>query len=60
MIKKGNIVKFKPEYQDKGDDKFIFVAMENQDGDRVRVQVQNSLKNFKPNSIVKVSMIVGY
>ncbi len=30
MIRKGDIVRFKPEWQDQGDDKVVFVAVEDQ------------------------------
>ena len=30
MIKKGDIVRIKPEWQDKGDDKIVFIAVEDQ------------------------------
>jgi len=32
MIKKGDRIRIKPEWQDPGDDKFIWVALEDEDG----------------------------
>lgn len=40
MIKKGDIVKIKPEWQDKGDDKCTFVAIEDQIEDSPRITIR--------------------
>lgn len=37
MILKGQKVHIKPEWQDAGDDDFIWVALEDEDGGRVKV-----------------------
>lgn len=37
MIKKGDLVKFKPEWQDAGDDEIVFRALDDEYDDRVEV-----------------------
>lgn len=40
MIKKGDIVRIKPEWQDKGDDKYIFIATEDQSQDNSSITIE--------------------
>lgn len=56
-IKKGDTVKIKPEWQDAGDDKIEFVAMEDEDGGRVLIGALGVLQNFTPTQVVLVSML---
>lgn len=56
-IQSGDIVRIKPEYQDKGDDKFIWQAIEDADGDRVRIAPIATGLPFPPNYIVLLSML---
>ena len=59
-IKKGDIVRIKPEWQDPGDDKYTFVAIEDQQGDTVRIGCVDVWPDFPliPNQLVRVSMLV--
>ena len=58
MIKKGDTVRFKPEWRDDGDDAIVFIAVEDEADGRVTVEAQLDLR-FKPLQTVKVSMIEG-
>jgi hypothetical protein len=57
MIKKGDTVRIKPEWQDAGDDTLHWIAIEDEDGGRVRIQPQNTGLRFPPNQVVKTSML---
>jgi hypothetical protein len=56
MIKKGDVVRIKKEWQDDGDDLIVFVACEDEDGGRVLIEAQVPL-TFKPRQVVQVSML---
>jgi len=56
-IKRGDIVTFKPEWRDPGDDQFTFRAIEDEDGGRVKIEALGVLDCFNPVSVVQVSMI---
>lgn len=56
-IKQGDIVTFKPEWRDEGDETITFVALEDEDDGRVRVGALGVLERFIPNSIVQVAML---
>lgn len=56
-IKQGDIIRFKPEWQDAGDESVEFVAMEDEDGGRVLVGALNVLHHFTPTQVIQVSMI---
>jgi hypothetical protein len=58
-IKAGDIVVFKPEWMEKGDENIVFIAHEDEDGGTVEVEAQVDLP-FKPLQIVSVSMIEGH
>jgi hypothetical protein len=47
MIKQGDILKFK-EILEKGEENLIFLAIENEDGGRVKVQAINVNLTLKP------------
>jgi hypothetical protein len=57
MIKKGDRIRIKPEWQDPGDDKFIWVALEDEDGGRVRIAPINTGLTILPNQIVDANMV---
>ena len=56
MVKKGQRVYFKPEWQDIGDEDISFIAIEDSDGGRVKVMAELEL-TFNPVSVVDVEMI---
>jgi hypothetical protein len=56
-IKRGDIVRIKPEWQDPGDGRFIWRALEDEDGGRVKICATNTGLTFPPNQIVNVSML---
>lgn len=57
MIKKGDQVKIKPEWQDKGDDLLCWLALEDEDGGRVRIAPIGTGLEFPPNQVVQTSML---
>lgn len=57
MIRKGDTVRIKPEWQDDGDDTFHWIAVEDEDGGRVRIQATNTGLRFPPNQVVQTSML---
>ena len=56
-IKDGDKIKIKREWQDDGDDCIEFIAIEDQDGDRVLIGALGVLRHFTPTQIVSVSML---
>jgi hypothetical protein len=58
-IKAGDVVVFKPEWMDKGDENIVFIAHEDEDRGYVSVEAQVNLP-FKPLQIVAVNMIEGH
>lgn len=56
-IKRGDIVRIKPEWRDPGDERFIWRALEDEDGGRVKICATNTGLTFPPNQIVNVSML---
>lgn len=57
MIKAGDTVKIKPEWQDEGDEKITFVALEDEYGGRVLIGALGVLKSFTPSQVVTVEML---
>lgn len=57
MIKQGQPVTIKPAFRDDGDETVTFVAMADQDGDRVLIGAVNVLHTFTPTQVVRVSML---
>lgn len=57
MIKKGDTVRIKPEWQDKGDSDLHWIAIEDEDGGRVRIAPTNTGLTFPPNHTVVTSML---
>lgn len=59
MIKRGDEVKVKPEYQDAGDAAFVWRAVEDEDGGRVRIAPELTSLRFGPQYVVRVDMLEG-
>jgi len=57
MVKKGQVVKLKPAYQDPGDDKYIWQAIEDEDGGRVRIMPTDTKLSYPPNYVVETSWL---
>ena len=57
MIRKGDTVEIKPEFQDSGDSEFNWIALEDEDGGRVRISPTNTSLSLPPNYVVNVSML---
>lgn len=57
MIKKGDTVKIKPEWQDEGDENFTWIALEDEDGGRVRIAPLDTGLQLQPNQIVNTFML---
>jgi len=56
MIKAGDIVQIKKEFQDKGDDKIVFIAVADEEKGRVTVELQLDMP-IKPTQVVKVEWL---
>jgi hypothetical protein len=56
-IRKGDTIRIKPEWQDPGDDNFIWVALEDEDGGRVRITPTNTGLPIPPNQVVDTNML---
>ena len=57
MIRKGDEIKILPEFQDAGDDIFTWLAVEDEDGGRVRIVPLGTGLALLPNYIVETRMI---
>lgn len=57
-IKAGQVVTFKPEWLDKGDEGITFLAVDDESKGRVTVEAQVDLP-FKPRQVVTVDMIAS-
>ncbi len=55
-IKRGDYVCIKPEWRDPGDDEYIWIAIEDEDGGRVRIAPIMELP-IPPNQVVTTNMI---
>lgn len=55
-IKQGDVIVFKPEWQDAGDDKITFRALEDAEDGRVLVIAEVGLP-INPTSVVSVNMV---
>ena len=58
MIRKGQQVHIKPEWQDKGDDRFTWFALEDEDGGRVRIAPLMADFAIRPETVVETRMLV--
>lgn len=56
-VKRGDIVTFKPEWRDAGDEGTTFYAMEDEDGGRVKVGFTVPGWRIQPNQVVSVGML---
>lgn len=56
-IKKGDFVKFKPEYED-GEHEFVYMLIEDPDGGRVKVVPLNSGLEIPPIQVVKSEWLI--
>ncbi len=56
-IKRGDRVRIKPEWQDPGDDKLTWVAIENENGGRVRIAPVMPDMSYPPNYVVTIDML---
>jgi hypothetical protein len=56
-IRKGDTIRIKPEWQDPGDEKFVWVALEDEDGGRVRIAPINTGLAIPPNQVVNTNMV---
>jgi len=57
LIKAKDIIKIKPEFQDAGDQHLVWIAIEDEDGGRVRISPINTGMKLPPNQIVTVEML---
>jgi hypothetical protein len=55
-IEAGDVVRIRPEWQDAGDDKCTFIAVEDEDGGRVKIQAQLGLP-INPTQVVNVQWL---
>lgn len=58
MIRQGREVYILPEWRDEGDDEFIWIAVEDEDGDRVKVKALISGLRFLPAAIIETRMLI--
>lgn len=58
QFKTGDVVTIRPEWSDDGDEQFRWVAMEDEDGGRIRIQLMDTGLPLPPNQIVTIDMIV--
>ena len=57
MILKGNFVEILEQYQDEGDSSLIWMAVDNEEKDRVTITPINSELSFKPAYVVNSSWL---
>ena len=58
MIKAGQTVNIKAEFQDAGDESITWIAIEDEDGGRVKIEAQVAM-NIKPVQVVRVEWLVA-
>jgi len=58
MIRKGDKVSIKPEFQDNGDDKFSWLAVDDQENNRVMISPIDTGLAIAPSYVVRVDMLV--
>jgi hypothetical protein len=56
MVKKGDVVKIRKEWQDSGDDAITFIAVDNEEKGRVTIEAQLGFR-FNPQQVVTVDML---
>lgn len=57
MIKKGDTVVIKPEWRDAGDEDFHWIALEDEDGGRVRIGPTDTGMAIHPSYVIETSML---
>lgn len=57
-IRRGDVVKIKPEHQDEGDDKYKWVAIEDEDGGRVKLRPEGTGLNFPGVSVFQTAWLI--
>lgn len=57
MIKKGDTVEIKKEWQDKGDDQYHFVALDDEEKGRVTISPTNTGLNIASSHVVFTYML---
>jgi hypothetical protein len=58
MIRKGDKVQIKPEWQDAGDDRFTWVAVDDAENGCVMISPINTGLAIAPKQVVRVDMLV--
>jgi hypothetical protein len=56
QIKAGDVVTIKPQWRDPGDETIRFIALEDEDGGRVRIEAMLGLP-LNPNEVVTTDML---
>lgn len=56
-IRQGDPVRLLPQWQDHGDDKLTWIALENEDGGRVRIAPIDTGMTIAPNYVVRTDML---
>lgn len=56
-IKRNQLIRFKPEWSDLGDEDIVFVAIEDEDGGRVKVRAELGM-TINPVQVVDTRMIL--
>jgi len=57
MIKRGDLVTIKPEYRDEGDDSLTWIAVEDEDGGRIKIAATDTGMKFAPSYVVRTDML---
>lgn len=57
MITKGTVVQILKQFQDKGDDQYIWVAIDNEEKGRVTISPVNVALSVKPTYVVKTEWL---
>lgn len=57
MIRKGDRVYVRPEFQDPGDSEITFLAVEDEDGGRVKIMAKLGMP-IEPTQVVETRMLV--
>ena len=57
MIKKGDVVEILPKWQDKGDDKFVWTAVDDEEKGRVSISPKIWADKLNPVHVVQVEWI---
>ena len=58
LFQTGDVLVIRPEWSDAGDEHFKWIAMEDEDGGRIRIQLMDTGLPLPPNQIVTIDMIV--